>query len=219
MTKLEFIDSLLKSTIPFVSTIVAFMLGRLGTNTDRKLEYRTYLDVDEISAQYNLKNMSSIKDGTRLIMPNEFIDIYNEIETGEYVVDRDFQYLKIRPIGKSIISSASINVIMKSVDKKDTWSLDISLPILEVNEEIYIYLHRKENLNRRFYVESTAIKYQTQSGEKILYKSEQSVEGNQIIFKSSVSTKKLFGYKSINDTEMNTMAWIYLNRNNDDGKN
>jgi hypothetical protein len=204
--------------VPFIT----FFLGRLGNNLDKKLEYRTFLDVAELTANYKLKNMPNIKNGTKLIIPNEFSSLEKEIDSrikNNTIMPAKAQlvYLKVKSFGKSIITSGSVSITIRSVDKQDSWNLDISLPILEVNEEVYIPMDRFDKYEVEFYIEQILIKYRTQSGEKMLYKSTRRKNDNfETVVKNSISVKKLnLYYYAIDKNNGRNAGWIFLNTEKD----
>ncbi|MRX52358.1 hypothetical protein GJU41_00110 [Bacillus idriensis] len=205
-----------------IAPFITFFLGRLGNITDRKLEYRTFFDVDEVTANYKLKNMPNLKNGTKLIIPNQFISLEKEIENrirNKSINPSKIQlaYLHVKPFGNGIITGSSISVTLRSVDKKESWKLDISLPILEQNEEIFIPMDRLDMYEIEFFIEEIEMKYRTQAGEKMLYKStRRKIENNETIVKISYSVKKfnLFYYPIDNQKGRNA-GWIFLTNDKD----
>ncbi|PEM90661.1 hypothetical protein CN639_11030 [Bacillus toyonensis] len=223
MTDLTTIPTLMKDfwlILPAVLLVpfITYFLGRLGNNTDRILEYRTFLDIDEVKANYKLKNMPNLKSGTKLIIPEEFRslkeEIDNRIKNKTYnTANYELLYLKIKSFGKSIVTSGLVSVTLRSVDKKESWNLDVSLPILEENEEIFIPLNRLDFPEIEIYIEEIKIKYRTQSGEKMLYQSTREKNKiNETVVKDSYSVKKfnLF-YYAIDKNKGRNAGWIYLN--------
>lgn len=198
---------------------ITFFLGRLGTYKDRKLKYRTYLETDEIKATYKLKNhLSNIEDGTRLVIPKEYKDLEEvikaQIKRGEYDSTNEWNYFKIQPMGESIIPSGSLNLTMRSTEGKNIWHLTCSLPLIGKEEAIYIPTDRLGRMGIEYYIAEIKIMYQTQSGEKLLYKSSRrkNSKGETVITEShSVKKYKLY-YSSIHSSKGSNMEWIFLNK-------
>lgn len=233
MPEVEIIESIRKS-LPAAATVellwkllpvallvpfITFFLGRVGTNAERKLEYRTFLHVDEITAKYNLKNMPAIKSRTRLFKPYEYQGyetwLNKRAQDGTLNIDNfDLKYLKIQSFGKSIVTSGSISIKMNSQREDMVWYLNVSLPILDVNEEIYIPVERVAMLNVSYYIKEVVINYRTQSGEKMRFKSTIEKVEDSTIVKNTYSVKKfnLF-FQPIDKHKGNNMQWSFLNGN------
>lgn len=202
--------------VPFIT----YFLARIGNYNDRKLEYRTFIETDEIVASYKLKNLPNLKNGTRLIIPEEYKDFDNYINNSDPSSFSKCNYLKIKTFGKSIITGVWISVTMKSNDRKKIWDLDISIPIIDVNEEIFIPIDRFDNYGEDFYTGEIKINYQTQTGEKLLYKCIQSRNRrNETVVTNSHYLKKyhLF-YRNINKNKGSNISWIFLNTDKDKAK-
>ncbi|MGM0887180.1 MAG: hypothetical protein ACQEW5_09460 [Bacillota bacterium] len=197
--------------------IIAFFLGRFGHYTDRKLEYRTFLESDPITAIYKLKNMPNIKSGTRLLIPDEYISLKKEIDTGSIPPTVKLTYLKIKSYGKSIVTNVWISVTLRDDDTKKSWYLDISLPTIDKDEEIFIPMDSLDRLDFDFYIAEIKMTYQTQAGEKLRYTSKRTRNAiKEIVVKNSHSVKKyhLF-YHSISSAKGSNVGWIYLDNDKD----
>lgn len=206
--------------VPFIT----FFLGRIGSYKDRILEYRTFLDVDELMAKNKLENLPNLKNGTKLIIPKEYKsleeEINGQIKLNKYDSNTKFSYLKIRPLGKSIITSGWLKVEMRSTKGIEKWYLICSLPIIEKDEEVYIPTDRIDKLNIEYYIAEVTVKYQTQAGEKLLFKrSSRRNKNNETVVKDSHSVKKwkLF-YCGIQNTKGSNAEWIFLNSDKEKNK-
>lgn len=217
MPEVETIE-LLWSLLPVALLVpfVTFFLGRVGTSTERKLEYRTFLYIDEITAKHNLKNMPAIKSGTKLFKPYEYQVLENRLATQgqDEILNIDnfeFKYLKIQSFGKSIVMSGSISIQMNNKSESEKWYLNVSLPILDVNEEIYIPVERVEMLGINYYIKEVVINYRTQSGEEMRFKSISEHTAESSIVKNIYSVKKfkLF-FRPIDKYKGNNMQWSFL---------
>ncbi|MDG4655547.1 hypothetical protein P6P90_04755 [Ectobacillus antri] len=205
--------------VPFIT----FFLGRLGSNKDRKLKYRTFIDIDEIVANYKLKNLPDVKNGTKLIIPEEYKGLEKEVDARikrNELISTKFNFLKIKPLGESIVTSGWISIKMRSTTGKERWSLSTSLPIISKDEEIYLPTDRLDKLNVEYYLEEIKIKYQTQVGEKLIFKStRRKNKGNETVVKDSHSVKRflLFSY-DIQNSKGKNAEWIFLNNEKDKDK-
>ncbi|MGF9946588.1 hypothetical protein ABEX44_25630 [Priestia megaterium] len=198
---------------------VAYFLGRWGSNTDRRLEYRTFMDIDEIEAEYKLKNMPDLKSGTRLIIPHEYLELEQSIK--KMIKANTFRssesklhYLKVKVLGESLITSGTVKLKMEQTDnshKTESWNLDVSLPILEPNEEVFIPINRLEDLVREFYIKEIEVKYRTQSGERMRYRSVRRKRNNETIIRNSYGVKKFhLYYWSIDKNKGRNSSWTFL---------
>ncbi|MFD6206744.1 hypothetical protein [Peribacillus sp. NPDC060253] len=206
--------------VPFIT----FYLGRLGSYKDRKLKYRTFLDVDELVAKYRLENLPNLKNGTKLIIPKEHKsleeEINDQIKQRKYDSNNTLNYLKISPLGESIITSGWLKVEMRSTKEKEKWYLVCSLPIIKKDEEVYIPTDQIDKLNYEYYISEIKVKYQTQAGEKLLFKrSSRKNKKNETVVKDSHGVKKwnLF-YYGIQNTNGSNAEWIFLNRDKESDK-
>ncbi|WP_141536327.1 hypothetical protein [Priestia megaterium] len=220
LTTVELLWKLLPAAL--VVPFITFALGRLGNGADRKLEYRTFVDVGEVTANYKLKNMPNLKSGTKLITPKEYSSLEKEIEK-RIKTNRlnpttvQLIYLKVKTFGKSIVTSGTIGIKMRSADKTDSWSLDISLPILEPNEEIYIPLDRLDKYEVEYYVEEVRVKYRTQSGERIFYRnlSQKNAYDKTVTINSYKVKKFNLFYFAIDKNKGRNAGWIFLDNDKD----
>lgn len=203
-----------------IAAIVTFTLNRFGSSTDRKLKYRTFLDVDEVNAQYKLRDMPNLKSGTKLVTTDDYKLLDKEIK--KKIALNDFNstatvlnYLKVRVVGESIITSGTVNLILRRNDDSETWPLKISLPILQPNEEIYIPTNRVKDLGNKYHIQDIEVNYRTQSGESMCYKSvrKRSDLDNEksAIITNSYKVKKFNLYhKAIDKNVGRNASWIFL---------
>ncbi|CAI8951346.1 PHB domain-containing protein [Priestia megaterium] len=226
LTVVELLWKLLPAAL--VAPFITFGLGRLGSNTDRKLGYRTFIDIDEVRCQYKLENMPNLKSGTKLITTEAFKKVEKKIESmieeeNYDVSEGRFNYLKVKSYGKSIVTSGTISIKMVKEDKTDSWNLDIALPILEPNEEIFIPLDRLEDIGIVSYIENIEIKYRTQSGERMRYKSVRKRNNpnnpKETSITNSYDVKKLnLYYWAIDKNKGRNSSWIFLDNEKDKSK-
>lgn len=204
-----------------IAPFITFFLGRMASNFDKKLNHRTYLMIDEIQANYKLKNYKHFKDGTKLILPDSFkpleLKLDQLIKSGNFTPSESkMNFLKIKPFGESIITSGWVQLYLKSTYNGEKWTVETNLPILGKNEEIFIAIDKVEYLTTEHLIEKIIIEYTTQANEKILYKSfRRKNKDNEILITESHSVKKykLF-YKKIQNSKTCNMEWLFLNSDN-----
>lgn len=211
--------------VPFIT----FFLGRLGNHRDRKLKYRTFIETDEILATYKLKDYKkNTEKGTRILIPKEYKSLEKDIkqkiekETRDAlglsgatkILNKSWNYLKIKPLGESITTSCFIEIEMKCIqDETQKWDLKLSLPILKQNEEIFIPTDRLDKLDIEYYISLIKISYQTQVGDKMLYKSIRNRENGETIIEETHSIKSYFFFnQKIQSKKGSNIEWIFLEK-------
>lgn len=203
--------------VPFIT----FFLGRLGSNKERKLEYRTFFQVKEMSADYKLTNVPTLKTGTKHLLPKEFESAKEMID--ERIKDPSLgkvpkiAYLNLSTFGKSIITGCDIYIKVGFMDQNQkNHELKISLSVLEKDEEIYIPIDSLEmDDGGNMFVKEIRIKYMTQAGEKMLFKSIRRKTDIKDVIVNDKHSVKIFGffYVPITSSKGNNIGWLVLKGN------
>lgn len=60
-----------------IVAIISFITGRLNEKYKTNLEYRTFLDIEEILSSYNVGNSPTAKVGTKLLLPLSYKKLLN----------------------------------------------------------------------------------------------------------------------------------------------
>ena len=201
-------------TVPFIT----FFLGRVNENYKTRLEYRTFLLIDEIKGQYHLKN-ALVKAGSKLLLPKSYESLENFISWKK--LDRDpnftdvnkFNYLQIKSLGKSIIIGGFIKI---TLDNDEETLIETVLPLLEPNGEVYVPLDvNYGNVSGKPYgVKKIWIEYQLQTGQKMKFVSKRNFKKEQTVVKDSYWIKRFhLKYFRIHNLKSKNASWYYLNLN------
>ncbi|WHY74597.1 hypothetical protein [Fictibacillus enclensis] len=181
----------------FIVPVLAFFFARLGSNWDKKLEYRTFLDVGTIVHNYRLKGCPTLKTGSKMITPKQFATLEEGL-LDNTLPPVPITYLQIKPFGKSIITSCRVKVVLKEAKNgTQIWLLDISLPILNKEEEVYIPLDSLEMKGSGYFVRHVKIDYETQVGEKFQFIQNTFKVNEESHFYETTRVRKFIFLKSI----------------------
>lgn len=213
------LPQLLPFAIPaaIVAPFITYALAKRSDTAKRKLEYRTFIDVSELEDTDSLANQHK-KPGTKVIVPDNMPPI------GPYRTKPDslvgyasipiekYKYLKIKSFGKSIVTSGSLSIEAIDLYTGKLINYNIMLPILNVDEEIFITLYECTGDGNKFLVSAIEIKYRTQAGEEMIYRRNSDFTKSQDIYYTDFHrVKKRFSDSEILEKNEGTSSnWRYI---------
>lgn len=202
--------------VPFIT----FFLGRLGSNKERKLEYRTFFQATEMKAHFHLADNRFVRDGSKHLLPSHFktsMEWLEEMTKNPEATINSFpriDYVELGTFGKSILIACNIKIKVNDFSNNKDYEVKVSIPILEKEEEIFIPLTilDSEGKANEIFRKEIKIKYTTQAGEKLLYKSVRKVnKAGDIVATEKHSTKFLwFFYFPISSISGEDPVWTIL---------
>lgn len=214
------LPELLPFAIPaaIVAPFITYALAKRGDAEKREIEYRTFIDVSEIEDDSSLTSHPR-KPGTKVIMPENMPPLGEMEEEPQshslgymnYPVQM-FKFLKITPFGKSIITSGNISIKMIDLKTGNLVEYSITLPILDINEEIFITLFESTGRGNKFFLYDIEMNYRTQVGEEMIYKRNSELTKSQdTSYVDFHKVKKRFGNEEIlGRNEGTNSKWRHL---------
>lgn len=152
------------------ASLFTFILSAFFYNSQAKKERRennrAYIDIQEILLSYNLK---PIKEA-RVIETNDYNSFYDWAKASGQSVKTN--YAEITNHGPGLILQAEIGirlVVTEDSTQKQSWRVDVDIPLIKNGESIYIPLLHKDFLSKPFYIADCEITYLTQVNEKMRY--------------------------------------------------
>jgi hypothetical protein len=208
-------------TFGVISALLIFALGRISAYKDRKRNFRAYLKVESINANYNLRNWS-LKEGSKLIITEYYEQIMNELKRLGLDKDENFikgtylGYMRFKNMGPGLIIGGTVNMHMSSFTK--TWTISLTLPIMEVGEEIYVSTDNLEAFEEEYYVDEITVIYKTQQNETVKYvysakQMEKNPEVNIVTETYFIKYPLVNIYRKKHFFESKQTEWIYLKTN------
>lgn len=197
-----------------IVAIISFITGRLNEKYKTNLEYRTFLDIEEILSSYNVGNSPTAKVGTKLLLPLSYKKLLNFLmerrldSDPDFIKSNRFNYLKIRILGKSIIIGGEVKIIFEN---NENTLIEMNLPLLQPNEEIYIPLDISFNnlWGNPEPIKEIEIKYRLQTGQSMRFMSKRTQQDHGETRTDSYEILKFFKYQKIHKYNGNDASWMY----------
>ncbi len=206
------------SLVTIIPVILGFILGRIGSGHDRKRNLRSFIKTDELTAQYQLKNLEHIKKGTKLFETENFLMIEHYVEknklhlSDDFINDTDFLYLSLSNIGDSLVLNPIVKVHIRN--NTNTWKIETTLPTIEKTEVVYVCLDTLETMFDKTNVvaEKIDIVYDTIAGETLRYIYTTQSKGSSVIFTENYYSTFFFGLfkRKIHKRKFSPLDWIFI---------
>ncbi|WP_255233656.1 hypothetical protein [Bacillus altitudinis] len=214
---MDFISIVSMPVITAIATIlvafISFILGRINENYKTNLEYRTFLDVEEIISLFNLGGSHGAKNGKKILLHESYQNFQQQIrdaKTDPYKLGKRFSFIKLRVIGKSFIIGGEVTILFDL--NGDTKKMKFVLPILQPNEDIYIPIDLEfEKIwdGKRAPIKEIKMKYRLQTGQRMRFISKRIIVSNGKVRMDSYEIFKLFRYTRIHSYIEDEANWVY----------
>lgn len=126
----------------------------------------------------------------------------------DFTKSNRFNYLKIRILGKSIIIGGEVKIIFEN---NENTLIEMNLPLLQPNEEIYIPLDISFNnlWGNPEPIKEIEIKYRLQTGQSMRFMSKRTQQDHGETRTDSYEILKFFKYQKIHKYNGNDASWMY----------
>lgn len=141
-------------------------------------------------------------------------DNYTEFEKYAYTEKLEnikLNYLKIKNVGPNLVTNCQFKLIITETDSNKEYIIEKAVPMIQINQEIFIMAQSSEFLETLQLLTSVEISYITTVGEEILYKYNVENEERNRTCIETYYTKEDNNYKELFSTNVEPVSWIHTN--------